>query len=54
MLDLRDEDARELAGRDGRDSSEVFDDRCGWSDARRDSADETVLRARVLASVCCE
>ena len=29
MLDLRDDVARELAGREGRESSEVFDDRCG-------------------------
>ena len=53
MLDLRDE-ARELAGRDGREFSDALEDRCGWSDARRDSVDETVLRARALAIACCE
>lgn len=53
MLDLRD-DASELAGRDGRASSDVCDDRCGWSDARRESRDDVAPSRRNFASGCCE
>lgn len=53
MLVLR-EDASELAGRDGRASSDVFDDRCGCSDARRDSMDDEAPCRRIFASDCCE